>query len=93
MLVIDGSYQEGGGQIIRTALALSVLTQKPFRAVNIRQKRPKPGLKYQHLSCIQALEKLSDARVDGAQLGSQAIEVLPGPAKPGVLKAASISCL
>jgi RNA 3'-terminal phosphate cyclase len=45
MLVIDGSYQEGGGQIIRTALALSVLTQKPFRAVKIRQKRPKPGLK------------------------------------------------
>jgi RNA 3'-phosphate cyclase len=85
MLVIDGSYQEGGGQIIRTALALSVLTQKPFRAVKIRQKRPKPGLKYQHLSCIQALKKLSDARVDGARLGSQTIEVFPGPANPGIL--------
>ena len=83
MLVIDGSYQEGGGQIIRTALALSVLTQKPFRAVKIRQKRPKPGLKYQHLSCIQALETLSDTRVEGSRLGSQAIEVFPGTAKPG----------
>ncbi len=85
MLLIDGSYREGGGQIIRTALAFSVLTQKPFRAVKIRHKRPKPGLKYQHLSCIQALEKLANARVDGAHLGSQAIEFFPGPVKPGVL--------
>ena len=85
MLLIDGSYQEGGGQIIRTALALSVLTQKPFRAVKIRHKRPKPGLKHQHLSCIRALEELANTRVDGARPGAQAIEVLPGLATAGTL--------
>ena len=85
MLQIDGSYREGGGQILRTALAFSVLTQKPFRVHKIRHKRPKPGLKYQHLSCIQALEKLANARVDGAYQGSQEIEFFPGPVKPGFL--------
>nr|WP_320016020.1 RNA 3'-terminal phosphate cyclase [uncultured Desulfobacter sp.] len=70
MLHIDGSYREGGGQIIRTAIALSALTRIPFRAEKIRQNRPRSGLKSQHLCCINALEKLSDARVKGAQLGS-----------------------
>ena len=85
MLLIDGSYGEGGGQIIRTALAFSVLTQTPFQAVKIRDKRPKPGLKYQHLSCIQALEKLANARAEGAHQGSQALAFYPGYVKPGVL--------
>ena len=85
MLHIDGSYREGGGQIIRTALALSALTRIPFRAEKIRQNRPKPGLKHQHLCCIKALEKLSDARVKGAQPGSSAIEFVPGKTTPGTL--------
>lgn len=85
MLHIDGSYREGGGQIIRTALALSALTRIPFTAEKIRQNRPKPGLKHQHLCCIKALEKLSDARVKGAQLGSSAIEFVPGKTTPGTL--------
>ncbi|MCH7516410.1 MAG: RNA 3'-phosphate cyclase, partial [Bacteroidetes bacterium] len=57
MLKIDGSYGEGGGQIIRTALALSTITNKPFEAYNIRQGRKQSGLKAQHLTCISALEQ------------------------------------
>jgi RNA 3'-phosphate cyclase len=85
MLHIDGSYMEGGGQIVRTALALSILTQKPFRAENIRHNRPKPGLKNQHLSCINALEQLADAQTEGARLGSEVIEFIPAKIKPGIL--------
>jgi len=54
---------EGGGQILRTALALSTLSRKPFTADKIRHNRPKPGLKAQHLSCIDALIKLAKAQV------------------------------
>lgn len=85
MLLIDGSYKEGGGQIIRTAMALSVLTQKPFQAVNIRHKRPRPGLKHQHLTCIRALQKLANARAVGVHLGSEMIEFFPGRVRPGLL--------
>jgi len=83
MLHIDGSFGEGGGQILRTALALSVLTQKPFQAVNIRKHRTKPGLKHQHLCCIDALKRLADAGVERAHLGSESIAFYPGRVTPG----------
>ena len=79
MIHIDGSHMEGGGQIVRTALALSTLTGKPFRVDKIRHNRPKPGLKRQHISCIDALKHLASAtRVDGAKPGSVSLEFVPG---------------
>ncbi len=69
---------EGGGQIVRTALALSTLTGKPFRVDKIRHNRPKPGLKRQHISCIDALMQLANARADGARPGSVGLEFFPG---------------
>ena len=79
MIEIDGSYGEGGGQIIRTALALSMLTQQPFRVINIRKGRDAPGLKAQHLEGIRALQQLSSACVEGAALGSTELAFTPAP--------------
>jgi len=82
MIHIDGSHEEGGGQIIRTALALSTLTGKSFRADKIRHNRPKPGLKQQHLTCISALEELSFAKVSGAEPSAESFEFIPGKVIP-----------
>jgi RNA 3'-terminal phosphate cyclase (ATP) len=83
MVRIDGFHTEGGGQILRTALALSTLTGRPFRAERIRQNRPAAGLKAQHLSAIQALVRMSGARVEGAAIGAGEIGFWPNPIKPG----------
>jgi RNA 3'-terminal phosphate cyclase (GTP) len=83
MVRIDGSHMQGGGQILRTALALSTLTGRPFRAEKIRQNRPAAGLKPQHLIAIQALVRMSGARATGAVIGAGAIEFQPGLLKPG----------
>ncbi|WP_456367357.1 RNA 3'-terminal phosphate cyclase, partial [Thermococcus sp.] len=79
---INGSYGEGGGQILRTAVALSVITGRPVRIYNIRANRPNPGLRTQHLHGILALKELSNARVRGAQVGSTRLEFIPGKARP-----------
>jgi len=78
MLKIDGSHGEGGGQIIRTALALSTITQKPFEALNIRRGRKVSGLKAQHIHCIKALEQLCNAKAQHANLGSSKLIYEPG---------------
>jgi RNA 3'-terminal phosphate cyclase (ATP) len=83
MLTIDGSHGEGGGQIIRTSLALSLITGKPFRIHNVRARREKPGLQRQHLTAVLAAAKIGDAQVEGASLGSSAFTFTPGEVTPG----------
>jgi RNA 3'-terminal phosphate cyclase (ATP) len=83
MLTIDGSHGEGGGQIIRTSLALSLITGKPFRIHNVRARREKPGLQRQHLTAVLAAAKIGDAQVEGASLGSSAFTFTPGEVAPG----------
>jgi len=86
MITIDGNYEEGGGQIVRTALALSALTGKAFEVNDIRKGRKQPGLKAQHLHCIKALEKLCSAKAQGAELGSEYLKFEPGELKGGTVK-------
>ncbi|QXP88061.1 RNA 3'-terminal phosphate cyclase [Methylococcus capsulatus] len=84
LLRIDGSYGEGGGQIIRTALSLAALTGTAVRLENIRARRRKPGLAAQHLTAVKAVALLCDARIGGAELGSQTLEFIPGrPVRAG----------
>ncbi|PIS39555.1 MAG: RNA 3'-phosphate cyclase [Candidatus Nealsonbacteria bacterium CG08_land_8_20_14_0_20_38_20] len=78
MVEIDGSYCSGGGQILRTACALAVVTKKPCRVFNIRKSRPKPGLATQHLLGIQALAQLCSGALEGDELGSEEIKFFPG---------------
>lgn len=74
---IDGSQGEGGGQILRTALSLSMITGKPFELVNLRAGRKKPGLMRQHLVCVQASQQISHAYTEGAGLHSQYLYFAP----------------
>lgn len=83
MLTIDGSHGEGGGQILRTSLALSLVTGQPFRIERIRAKREKPGLLRQHLAAVEAAKTVGCAEVTGAALGSQILEFRPSPVTPG----------
>lgn len=83
MIKIDGSYGEGGGQIIRSALALSVLTQKPFQVTGIRAGRKKPGLKAQHLTAIKAWKEICQAKTSPFELGSTQLTFQPNPVIPG----------
>ncbi len=70
-ILIDGSQGEGGGQVLRSALALSLVTRRPFQIEQIRARRPKPGLMAQHLQALEAAAAVGEAEVDGAELRSQ----------------------
>ena len=83
MLVIDGSYGEGGGQILRTSLSLAALTGKPCRLENIRTGRPKPGLRPQHLTAVQALAHITRAQLTGDTIGSTRLTFSPQGIFPG----------
>lgn len=83
VLEIDGSYGEGGGQIVRTALFLSTLLGIPVRVYNIRKKREKPGLKVQHLSIVNLLKRFAKAKVEGDKLGSTELFYKPQKLKGG----------
>jgi len=77
MIKIDGGYGEGGGQILRTALALSTLLKKPVEIDNIRVKRNNPGLRPQHLAAVRSLHLISEAQLSGDKLGSTSLQFIP----------------
>ena len=83
MLEIDGAQGEGGGQILRTALALSVVTGRPCRLVRIRARRKNPGLQRQHLTAVRAAAAVGEAEVRGDEPASQTLEFHPRGLRPG----------
>lgn len=83
MLQLDGSQGEGGGQILRSALTLSMITRRPFHIGNIRAKRRKPGLLRQHLTAVRAAAEICGADVSGAEPGSMALTFTPGRIRAG----------
>jgi RNA 3'-terminal phosphate cyclase (ATP) len=83
MIELDGATGEGGGQVLRSALTLSMITGQPFRIVNIRANRSKPGLLRQHLVAVQAAAEVSGAQVSDAQLGSRSLTFEPKAIKAG----------
>lgn len=78
-ITLDGSHGEGGGQILRTALSLSLLTGRPFRIKSIRANRDKPGLRPQHLTAVESAALLCGAEVSGGAVGSRELRFMPGP--------------
>lgn len=82
LLTLDGSQGEGGGQILRTALSLSLLTGRPFRLNHIRANRQSPGLRPQHLTAVLAAAALCDAELRGAEVGSRDLTFWPGAIVP-----------
>ncbi|WP_444902397.1 RNA 3'-terminal phosphate cyclase [Microbulbifer sp. SSSA007] len=83
MIEIDGAQGEGGGQILRTSLTLSMCQGIPIRIKNIRAGRNKPGLLRQHLTCLRAAKAISDADVSGEQLGATEVTFIPGKVRSG----------
>jgi RNA 3'-terminal phosphate cyclase (ATP) len=83
MIEIDGSEGEGGGQVLRTALALSLVTGQGFAISGIRARRRRPGLLQQHLTATRAAASVGSAQVAGATIGSDRLEFVPGPVAPG----------
>jgi RNA 3'-terminal phosphate cyclase (ATP) len=83
MLTIDGSMGEGGGQVLRTSLGLSLVTGEPFAIERIRAGRQRPGLQRQHLTAVLAAAEVGDAAVEGAELGSQRLSFKPRAVRAG----------
>jgi len=86
MLELDGSYGEGGGQILRNAVALSAYLKKPVKIINIRANRPNPGIKAQHYVAIKCIQEICDAEVEGLEIGSSSLTFQPGNVKGGRYK-------
>lgn len=84
MIELDGSYGEGGGALVRSALALSTLTGQEFQVTSIRAGRKNPGLKAQHVAAIEALRQICDAQTNDIKLGSTELNFKPGKIKRGV---------
>jgi RNA 3'-terminal phosphate cyclase (ATP) len=88
MLTLDGSMGEGGGQVLRSSLALSMVTGTAFRLVRVRAGRSKPGLLRQHLTALRAAAMVSGAEVSGAELGSAEVTFRPGALRAGAHRVA-----
>ncbi|MBL4602209.1 MAG: RNA 3'-terminal phosphate cyclase [Emcibacteraceae bacterium] len=82
-IIIDGSKGEGGGQILRSSLSLSMITGRPFTLKNIRAGREKPGLMRQHLTCVKAAAEVCDAEISDVTIGSEELSFMPGKIKAG----------
>lgn len=87
MFEIDGSQKSGSGTILRLSVALSAITQKPLHIYNIRQQRPQPGLKRQHLESVLTAAKLCNAKIEGAKLASKELYFTPNPIEGGNVEA------
>lgn len=83
---IDGSYGEGGGQILRTSVALSAITGRPIEVFNIRAKRENPGLRAQHITAIKAVGMLCNAGIENCSIGSGNIRFTPAEMKGGSVR-------
>ena len=83
IVFIDGSAGEGGGQVLRTSLALSCVTSRNLHIENIRASRPKPGLGKQHLACVLAACEICNGKCQGASLGSKTLDFQPGDVQAG----------
>jgi RNA 3'-terminal phosphate cyclase (ATP) len=83
MLEIDGSFGEGGGQVLRSAVALAMVTGTPVAVRNVRARRRRPGLMRQHLTAVRAAAEICGARVAGDEVGSTSLELTPGPVASG----------
>lgn len=83
MIVIDGSEGEGGGQVLRTALSLSLITGEPFRIENIRANRSRPGVMRQHVTAVEAACAIGAAECDALTVGASSLEFTPGKVTPG----------
>lgn len=87
MIEIDGSQKSGSGTILRLSVALAAITKQPLHICNIRQNRPQPGLKPQHLEAVLTAAKISNAKVEGATLGSRELWFTPQRITGGNIKA------
>ena len=87
LITIDGARGEGGGQVLRTALSLSLLTGRPFRIIHVRANREKPGLRPQHLTAVKAAARMG-GRAEGAEVGSRTLTFHPEPYEPADLEVA-----
>ncbi|MCH5376488.1 MAG: RNA 3'-terminal phosphate cyclase [Planctomycetes bacterium] len=83
MLIVDGAQGEGGGQIVRSSLALALVSGVAVTIDNIRARRARPGLMRQHLTAVQAAAEISGAEVRGADIGSRQLIFRPGPVRSG----------
>ncbi len=83
MITIDGSEGEGGGQVLRTSLSLSLVTGQPFRIENIRAKRDRPGVMRQHVTAVEAACAIGGTDCEELKVGASALSFTPGKVKPG----------